>query len=38
MPDKAHGHDGFPAYYDRCTPREIEALARDNGLMGPDQH
>jgi len=23
---------GFPAYYDRCTPRELEAIARAHGL------
>ncbi len=32
FPAKAQGHDGFKAYYDCCTPREIEALARANGL------
>jgi SAM-dependent methyltransferase len=32
FPHKAGGHDGFKAYYDRCTPREIEALAAANGL------
>lgn len=32
FPHKAEGHDGFKAYYDRCTPAEIEALARANGL------
>jgi SAM-dependent methyltransferase len=33
FPKKAEGHDGFRAYYDRCTPRDLEALAVANGLM-----
>jgi SAM-dependent methyltransferase len=33
LPHKAEGHDGFPAYYDRCTPRDLEALAAANGLI-----
>ncbi|RWB06310.1 methyltransferase domain-containing protein [Mesorhizobium sp.] len=33
FPAKAEGHDGFKAYYDRCTPREIEALAAANNLV-----
>lgn len=32
FPNKAEGHDGFKAYYDHCTPSEIEVLARQNGL------
>lgn len=32
FPHKAEGHDGFKAYYDQCTPAEIEALAKTNGL------
>jgi SAM-dependent methyltransferase len=32
LPGKSEGHDGFVAYYDRCTPSEFEALARENGL------
>lgn len=32
FPQKALGHDGFKAYYDRCTPAELERLACDNGL------
>ncbi len=32
FPSKAQGHDGFKAYYDHCTPRQIEELARQNGL------
>jgi 2-polyprenyl-6-hydroxyphenyl methylase/3-demethylubiquinone-9 3-methyltransferase len=33
FPEKAAGHDGFLAYYDRCTPRDVETLAQANGLM-----
>lgn len=32
FPHKAQGHDGFKAYYDRCTPHQIADLARHNGL------
>ena len=32
FPEKAKGHDGFPAHYDQCTPSEIEHIARLNGL------
>lgn len=32
FPNKAKGHDGFPAYYNQCTPRDIERLAAENGL------
>lgn len=32
FPHKAQGHDGFKAYYDHCTPSQIEALAREHGL------
>lgn len=32
FPGKAKGHDGFRAYYDRCTPSQIEMLAAQNGL------
>lgn len=32
FPSKAEGHDGFKAYYDRCTPSQIAALAKENGL------
>lgn len=38
FPHKATGHDGFKAFYDRCTPRDIEALARDNGLSVEQCH
>jgi 2-polyprenyl-6-hydroxyphenyl methylase/3-demethylubiquinone-9 3-methyltransferase len=33
FPHKAKGHDGFIAYYDQCTPRELEAHAAANGLI-----
>lgn len=32
FPEKAKGHDGFRAFYDHCTPGQIEAIARSNGL------
>lgn len=32
FPGKATGHDGFPAFYDRCTPAEFEELGGVNGL------
>lgn len=30
--EKGHGHDGFEAFYDKCTPDELIKLARNNGL------
>lgn len=33
FPAKATGHDGFPAFYDKCTPHQIAALAAKNGLL-----
>jgi 2-polyprenyl-6-hydroxyphenyl methylase/3-demethylubiquinone-9 3-methyltransferase len=33
FPHKAEGHDGFLAYYNRCTPRDVEKLAAANGLL-----
>lgn len=33
FPEKAKGHDGFKAYYDRCSPSEIEQLAVANDLV-----
>ena len=33
FPEKAQKHNGFKAYYDQCTPRQIEALARANNLV-----
>jgi 2-polyprenyl-6-hydroxyphenyl methylase/3-demethylubiquinone-9 3-methyltransferase len=32
FPHKAEGHDGFPAFYDHCTPSEFRKLASRNGL------
>lgn len=32
FPEKADGHDGFPAFYDRCTPKEVVKLAEACGL------
>lgn len=32
FPATRHGQ-GFAAYYDRCTPRDIVSLARSNGLV-----
>lgn len=29
---------GFPAWYDRCTPRQFRALARLNGMQVLDEH
>lgn len=31
-PDKGKGHDGFPAFYDKCLPSEVESIAARNGL------
>lgn len=33
FPAKALGHDGFPAFYNGCTPKEIEHSAKINGLV-----
>ncbi len=38
FPIKAQGHDGFRAYYNNCTPREIEALASANGFEIEERH
>jgi SAM-dependent methyltransferase len=32
IPEKAAGHDGFPAFYNACTPRQMIDLARSAGL------
>jgi SAM-dependent methyltransferase len=32
FPHKAGGHDGFPAFYDRCTPRDFREMAKQHGL------
>jgi 2-polyprenyl-6-hydroxyphenyl methylase/3-demethylubiquinone-9 3-methyltransferase len=29
---------GFPAWYDRCTPRQFRAMARTNGMMVLDEN
>jgi len=34
---EAAGHQGFPAYYDRCTPREFHRLAEAAGLRITEQ-
>lgn len=31
-PEKGLGHDGFPAFYDKCLPSEVERIASQNGL------
>ena len=31
-------HQGFPAHYDKCTPREIEELAKEFGLEITQRH
>lgn len=36
FPEKADGHDGFPAFYDRCTPKELAKLAEASGLKVMD--
>ncbi len=38
FPSKAEGHDGFEAYYDHCTPSQIEMLADKNGLEIEKRH
>jgi SAM-dependent methyltransferase len=32
FPHKAMGHDGFPAFYNRCTPKEFRRMAAKHGL------
>jgi 2-polyprenyl-6-hydroxyphenyl methylase/3-demethylubiquinone-9 3-methyltransferase len=32
FPHKASGHEGFKAYYDRCTPRDFKAMAFRHGF------
>jgi SAM-dependent methyltransferase len=34
---QSRGHQGFPSYYDRCTPRNFAILAADAGLRVDDQ-
>lgn len=31
-------HQGFPALYDKCTPRQIEELFSENGLVVAEKH
>ncbi|MER9301469.1 methyltransferase domain-containing protein [Mesorhizobium sp. M0496] len=31
-PEKGKGHDGFPAFYDKCLPSDVETIARRNEL------
>lgn len=38
FPKKATGHDGFKAYYDHCTPKQIEVLAKQNNLTIEEKH
>lgn len=32
IPEKADGHEGFPAYYNRCTPKEFARMAASRGM------
>lgn len=32
FPSKAEGHDGFPAFYNKCTPNDLAAMAVKHGL------
>lgn len=32
FPHKALGHDGFPAFYNQCTPRDFRRLADRHGM------
>ncbi len=36
FPEKAEEHNGFPAHYDRCSPKEFRKLAEDNHLIVVD--
>jgi SAM-dependent methyltransferase len=36
LPHKNPEHSGFPAYYDRCTPRDFRRLAEQHGLEVED--
>jgi SAM-dependent methyltransferase len=33
FPHKAEGHDGFPAFYNRCTPRDFREMAVQHGFQ-----
>ncbi|RWC62597.1 methyltransferase domain-containing protein [Mesorhizobium sp.] len=37
-PEKGKGHDGFPAFYDKCLPSEVEVIAKRNGLELIERH
>lgn len=37
FPEKAGGHDGFKAYYDRCIPSQVEHFARKHRLSVEDR-
>ena len=37
FPETADGHQGFQAFYDSCTPREMTALARASGFAVEQQ-
>ena len=34
---QSRGHQGFPSYYDRCTPRDFAVLAQRAGLQVEDE-
>jgi SAM-dependent methyltransferase len=34
---QSRGHQGFPSYYDRCTPRDFAHLAGESGLRVEDE-
>ena len=34
---QSRGHQGFPSYYDRCTPRDFARLAEESGLRVDDE-
>ncbi len=38
FPHKAEGHDGFPAFYDQCTPRRFRALAEKYNMTVEELH
>jgi 2-polyprenyl-6-hydroxyphenyl methylase/3-demethylubiquinone-9 3-methyltransferase len=37
-PEKGKGHDGFPAFYDKCLPSDVETIAKRNGLELIERH
>jgi 2-polyprenyl-6-hydroxyphenyl methylase/3-demethylubiquinone-9 3-methyltransferase len=32
IPEKGDGHEGFPAYYNRCTPKDFTRMAASHGM------